>query len=210
MSWRLNRTATYWPPNSSGYNSISFPFSCASQPGGMGAEPVLGHGSHSESSLQLIWTFCRWGYIIIWHPPTSCERHICTQFNPSTVKVIPWYLRPDSPVIYTGAFFIWQPGRVGGQYVTPCECGNVNTKCVKMRSDFLWEKNWPKGVKHNFLGQYTDCISAEGSPAQRVSCIWIKIKWWCAFCNAGSLGNVECLFTAITSTSTLTPSGSTW
>ena len=28
-------------------------------------------------------------------PPTSCERRICTQFNPSTVKVIPWYLRPD-------------------------------------------------------------------------------------------------------------------
>ena len=29
------------------------------------------------------------GYIIIWRPPTSCERHISTQFNPSTVKVIP-------------------------------------------------------------------------------------------------------------------------
>ena len=39
------------------------------------------------------------GYIIVWHPPASCGRHICTQFNPSTVKVIPWYLRPDAPVI---------------------------------------------------------------------------------------------------------------
>ena len=46
------------------------------------------------------------------------ERRICTQFNPSTVKVIPWYLRPDAPVIYTGASLIWQLGRVGGQYVT--------------------------------------------------------------------------------------------
>ena len=27
------------------------------------------------SSLQLMWTSCRWGYIIIWHPPTSCKRH---------------------------------------------------------------------------------------------------------------------------------------
>ena len=39
--------------------------------------------------------------------------NICTQFNPSTVKFIPWYLRPDAPVNYTGAFLYltaW-PGR---------------------------------------------------------------------------------------------------
>ena len=51
-------------------------------------------------------------------PTCFSEHRICTQFNPSTVKVIPWYLRPDAPVIYTGAFLIWQLGRVGGQYVT--------------------------------------------------------------------------------------------
>ena len=51
------------------------------------------------------------GYIIVWHPPASCGRHICTQFNPSTVNVIPWYLRPDAPIIYTGASLIWQLGR---------------------------------------------------------------------------------------------------
>ena len=36
-----------------------------------------------------------------------------TQFNPSTVEVIPWYPQPDAPVIYTSAFLIltaW-PGR---------------------------------------------------------------------------------------------------
>ena len=38
------------------------------------------------------------GYIIVWHPPASCGRHICPQCNPSTVKFIPWYLRPDAPV----------------------------------------------------------------------------------------------------------------
>ena len=37
-------------------------------------------------------------YIIVWHPPASCERRICTQFNPSTVNVILWYLRPDAHV----------------------------------------------------------------------------------------------------------------
>ena len=38
------------------------------------------------------------GYIIVWRPPASCERRICTQFNPPTVKVITWYLRPDASV----------------------------------------------------------------------------------------------------------------
>ena len=52
------------------------------------------------------WTSYHRGYIIIWRPPTSCERHICTQFNLSTVKVIHWYLWLDAPVIYTGAFLI--------------------------------------------------------------------------------------------------------
>ena len=36
-----------------------------------------------------------------------------TQFKPSSVKVIPWHTRPDSPVIYKGAFLLlaaW-PGR---------------------------------------------------------------------------------------------------
>ena len=51
------------------------------------------------------------GYIIVWHPLASCGRHICTQFNPSTVKVIPWYLRLDALVIYTGASLIWQLSR---------------------------------------------------------------------------------------------------
>ena len=106
VSWRLNRTAKYWPANSSGYNSISFPFSWAAQPGDWGPSLCWDMVLIPASSLQLIWTSSHWGYIIIWCPPTSCEHHIHTQFNPSTVKVIPWYLRPDAPVIYTGAFLI--------------------------------------------------------------------------------------------------------
>ena len=38
------------------------------------------------------------GYIIVWLSPASCERHIYTQFNPSTVKAISWCLRPETPV----------------------------------------------------------------------------------------------------------------
>ena len=58
VSWRLNRIVTYWPPNSSGYNSISFQFSWAAQPGawepGLCWDMVL----MPASSLQLIWTSC--------------------------------------------------------------------------------------------------------------------------------------------------------
>ena len=52
---------------------------------------------------QLIQTVCGTGlYNCL---PSTCFlwRRNCTEFNPSTVKVIPWYLRQDAPVIYTGA-----------------------------------------------------------------------------------------------------------
>ena len=67
------------------------------------------------SSLQLIWTSCRRGYMIIWRPlNSSCERHnfalSSTLRQSRSYPDIPW---PDAPVIYTGAFPIltaW-PGR---------------------------------------------------------------------------------------------------
>ena len=118
--WR--KTAT---PSSSGYSRASFSFCWAAQPGAWGAQPLLGPGSLFElqqltpnSDLQLTDFQSHPGYIIVWHPPASCGVIIRTQFNPSTVKGIPWYLRPDAPVIYTGAFLSWQLGRVWGQYVT--------------------------------------------------------------------------------------------
>ena len=111
-------------PSSSGYSSTSFSFSWAAQPRALRAvSPQAGAGSHAsilspKLKLQLTELPVAPGYIIVWHPPASCGRHICTQLNPSTVKVIPWYLRQDALVIYTGAFLIWQLSRVGGQYVT--------------------------------------------------------------------------------------------
>ena len=134
MSWRLNRTATYWPPKSSGYSSISFPFSWTAQPGAWGPSLCWDMVLIPASSLQLIWTFCHRGYIIIWRPPNSCEHHICSQFNPSTVKVIPWYLQSDAPVIYTGAFLIWWSGRIGDQYAAQVQCVSKNLfrKCLSL------------------------------------------------------------------------------
>ena len=69
-------------PNSSDYSSISFAFYWAAQPGAWG--PSLGWDMilNPATSLQLIWTSCRWGYIIIWRPPTSCERHISHSIQP--------------------------------------------------------------------------------------------------------------------------------
>ena len=82
-----------------------------------GGPASLGHGPHSSilsptataqlgawgppllvlvlstaSYLQLTWTSCRRGYIIIWRPLfflRASQFH--TQFNPTTVKVISWY-----------------------------------------------------------------------------------------------------------------------
>ena len=82
VSWRLNRTATYWPPNSSGYSSISFPFSLAAQPGAWGPASAGDMVLIPASSFQLIWSFCHRSYIIIWRPPTSWERHNSNSIQP--------------------------------------------------------------------------------------------------------------------------------
>ena len=83
VSRRLNRTATYWPPtNSSGYSSISFPFSWAAQQEAWGLSLCWDMVLIPVFSLQLIWTSCRRGCIIIWRPPTSCERHNSLSIQP--------------------------------------------------------------------------------------------------------------------------------
>ena len=103
------QTATYWPPNSSVFSSTSFSFCWAAQSGVLKAHiPLLGTGSlysilSPSNWLQLTELPVAPGYIIVWHPPASCERRICTQFNPSTVKVLLWYLRPDALVPWSTA-----------------------------------------------------------------------------------------------------------
>ena len=91
-------------PSSFVFSSTTFSFSWAAQSGSWGPITlcwvlVLSTASYLQLDwLQLTELPVAPGYIIVWHPPASCERRICTQFNPSTVKVIPWYLSPDAPV----------------------------------------------------------------------------------------------------------------
>ena len=108
VSWRLNKTATYWPP----LFWLLQPFfhtllDCSTE--GLGAQPLWDMVLIPASSLQLILTSCLPGYIIIWRPPTSCERHnFALDSTPwqSRSLLISWYLQPDAPVIYTGAFLL--------------------------------------------------------------------------------------------------------
>ena len=117
-------------PHSYGHNSVSFPFSWVAQPGAW--EPSLSGTwssfqhllSNSNSSirgpddslcwvlvlstasyLQLTLTSCASSYIIVLRPLSST----CQQSRLSC-----WYLRPDAPVIYIGAFpiLIARPGSI--------------------------------------------------------------------------------------------------
>ena len=73
------KTATYsLPPQLFWLTQPFFPVLLGCSTGGLRAwEPSLCWDMVlvPESSLQLIWTSCRRGYIIIWCPPTSCERY---------------------------------------------------------------------------------------------------------------------------------------
>ena len=52
----------------------------------------LGHVPHSSIFSPTDWTSGAPSYIIIWHPIFILRAsQFCTQFNPSTVKVISWY-----------------------------------------------------------------------------------------------------------------------
>ena len=93
--------------SSSAFSSTSFLFYWATQPGVLKASWFSLQHLYSNSLNLSVAP----GYIIVWNPPASCGRYICTQFNPSTVKFIPWYLWPDVPIMNTGASLIWQFGR---------------------------------------------------------------------------------------------------
>ena len=101
-SWRLNRDCNILTPSSSVFSSTSFSFCWAAQPGALraqlSAESWFSLPRTATTDSKLIELPVAPGYIIVWRPPASCGHHICTQFNPSTVKVILWYLRPDAPV----------------------------------------------------------------------------------------------------------------
>ena len=147
VSWRLNKDCNILTPSSSGYSSNFFLILRGCSTGDLRTRFSAWSGSHCfelqqltpNSDLQLTRTSCSTGLYNCFSSTCFSERHICTQFNPSTVKVIPWYLRPDAPVIYTGAFLIWQVGRVGGQYITE---GMEWESIVLKGKDFLTLLDW--------------------------------------------------------------------
>ena len=92
-------------PSSFVFWNTSFSFCWAAQSGSWGPHsPLLGAGSlysilSPTNWLQLTEPVCSPGLYNYLTPICfSWGGHICTQFNPSTVKVIPWYVRPDAPV----------------------------------------------------------------------------------------------------------------
>ena len=105
------------PPNSSGYNSISFSFSWAAQPGAWGPSLYWDMVLIPASSLQQIKTSCRRGYIIIWRPPTSCERHNSHSIQPVDSQ---GYLPIPSTgcTCYLLRCISYFDSSAGGQYVT--------------------------------------------------------------------------------------------
>ena len=97
MSWRLNKNCNILTPSSSGYSSTSFSSCGAAQSGALRAQLSAGSGSHCfelqqltpNSDLQLTRTSCCTGLYNCLTYTCFSERRICTQFNPSTVKVSP-------------------------------------------------------------------------------------------------------------------------
>ena len=106
-------------PHSYGHNSVSFPFSWAASTEGLGAQLLCNMVLIPASSLQLIWTSCRRGYMIIWRPFFFLQAlQFRTQFNPSTVKVAPDIFDLMHLLFTQVHFFFWKLVRVGGQYTT--------------------------------------------------------------------------------------------
>ena len=72
--------------HSYGHDSVSFPFSWAAQPGGLGTQSLWVLVFSTASYLKLIWSSCAPSYIIVRHPPSPCGRHKSHSF-----KFISWY-----------------------------------------------------------------------------------------------------------------------
>ena len=90
-SWRPNKDCNILtpPPKSSGYHSLSFPFSWAAQPGAWGPSLSWDRVLIPASSLRMIWTSWHRGYIIIWRPSNFYERHNSHSIQPLDNQGLP-------------------------------------------------------------------------------------------------------------------------
>ena len=104
-------------PSSSGYSSISFSFSWAAQPAAWGPSFCWDMVLIPASSLQLTWTSCRRGYIIIWRPPISCECHNSPPIQPVDSQGYP-PISSTGCTCYLHRCISYFDSSAGGQYVT--------------------------------------------------------------------------------------------
>ena len=96
-------------PSSSVFSSTSFSFCWLLNRGSRGPGPLWELVLTTASYLQLTEPVCGTG---LYNCLTSTYFLRASHLHPiQPVKVIPWYLQPDAPVIYTSAFLIWQLGR---------------------------------------------------------------------------------------------------
>ena len=77
---RPNKDCNILTPNSSGYHSLSSPFSWAAQPGPGGLASALTWFPFQH--LLSNWSKLPVTGVIIWHPPTSFERHNSHSIQP--------------------------------------------------------------------------------------------------------------------------------
>ena len=88
---------------------------------GPGAQPLCDMFLIPASSLQLTWTSCRRGYIIIWRRLFFLRAsQFRTQFNPLDSQGHILIFLDRMNLLFTHVHFLfWLLGRVGGQYTTP-------------------------------------------------------------------------------------------
>ena len=131
VSWRLNRTGTYLPPNSSSYKSIFFHALLGCSTGGLEAKPLLGHGSHFSTFSPTDPNILSPG---LYNNLTSTyflwASHFTLNSTRRQSRVSPDIFDRMHLLFIQVHFLFWQPGRVRGQYVTLAEFWNIHFKML--------------------------------------------------------------------------------
>ena len=140
-SWRLNRTATYWP-------SLLWPSAFLSRSPGLlnrGLGPSLSgcwfslpHLISNWSGLQTDWISCALSYIINSSTPTF----LLWVSQIALIQLIHGQgyniLNDRMHLLFTQVHFLfWQPGRVVGQYTT-------KTRQINSTANLIWKKKKSK------------------------------------------------------------------
>ena len=120
-SWRPNKDCNIFTPQLLWLTQPFIPVLMGCSSGDLGAQPLLGHGSYSSIFSPTDLNFLSPG---LYNNLSSTYFLRVSQFalrsTPRQSRSPPWYLRPDVPVIYTGAFLL----------LTAWPGVNLQRKCV--------------------------------------------------------------------------------